>query len=247
MRRPTRSSMATLAPVAVIAAALAACAVNMGGGKAIPLVAMGLRVDPGTTAAAVASSLSAAEADVAIVTGAIPDSAWLAEVGAPRGLTVSGPAGSGDMAMGFLAGEPLGDTTLALTYDGGEFILHDALYAPEEDRLLDLMVFQLEDPAAVRPAIGALLRYMATDVDNSAAVLIGVAVPTAAVGDSVARMLSPAYFDALRCEPGLAPASARAGIRLFFGPEARMYCEDAGTEDPGIGDVIRARLVMGRR
>lgn len=246
MRRPTRSSMATLAPVAVITAALAACAVNVGGGKEIPFVAMGLRVDPGTTAATVAASLSAAEADVAIVTGAM-DSAWLAEVGAPRGLTVSGPAASGGLAMGFLAGKPLGDTTLVLSFDGGGLTLHDALYAPEKDRLLDLMVFRLDDPATVRPAIGALLRYMATDVDNSAAVLIGVAVPTAAVGDSVARMLSPAYFDALRCEPGLAPPPAREGLRLFFGPEARMYCDDAGTESPGIGDVIRARLVMGRR
>ncbi len=246
MRRPTHSSMATLA-LTTIAVALTACAVNVGGGKEIPFVAMGLHVDPGTSAGNVAASLSAAEADVAIVTGAIPDSAWLAEVGAPRGLTVSGPAGDGDVAMGFLAGEPLGDTTLALRYTGGHITLHDALYAPEEDRYLDLMVFRLDDPATVRPAIGALLRYMATDVDNNAAVLIGVVVPTAAVGDSVARMLSPAYFDALRCEPGLAPPSERVGIRLFYGPEARVYCQDAGTESPGIGDVIRARLVMGRR
>lgn len=237
----------TIPTLTAMAVALTACAVNVGGGKEIPFVAMGLRVDAGTNAEAVAASLNAAEADVAIVTGAIPDSTWLADVGAPRGLTVSGPAESGDLGMGFLAGKPVGDTTVVLSYDAGELTLHDALYAPEEGRLLDLMVFRLDDPATVRPAIGALLRYMATDVDNSATVLIGVAVPSAAVGDSVARMLSPAYFDALRCEPGLAAPSERAGIRLFYGPEARVYCEDAGTESPGIGDVIRARLVMGRR
>ena len=64
--------------------------------------------------------------------------------------------------------------------------------------------------AAARPAVGALLRYMATDVMNSAAVVLAVATPTPAVADSVRRMLSPAYVDALRCGTGL-----EAGFTLY--------------------------------
>lgn len=225
---------------------LAACAVNVGGVKDIPLVAVALRPGPDAEPAAVAASLRAAEADVALIAGSV-DSAWLAAVGSAAGLTLTGPGGDGSLALAFLGGEPLGDTTVVLPYDGGQLSVHDALYEVDDERYLDLMAFQVTDPAAARPALGALLEYMATDVMNSAAVLIAVAVPSPAAGDSVARMLSPAYFDALRCEPGLAPGSAREGIRLFYGPEARVYCRDAGTESPGIGDLVRAALTLGRR
>ena len=225
---------------------LTACAVNMGAPKDIPMVAVALRPAPDATPSAVAASLNAAQADAALIAGSV-DSAWLAAVGSATGLTVSGPADDDGLAMAFLAGEPLGDTTVVLPYADGRLTVHDALYEVDDDRFLDLMVFRLEDPASARAAIGALTEYMATDVMNAAAVIIAVAVPTPAVGDSVARMLSPAYFDALRCEPGLAAGSDREGIRLFYGPEARVYCRDAGTESPGIGDLVRAALTLGRR
>ena len=60
-------------------------------------------------------------------------------------------------------------------------------------------------------------------------------------------VLTPGFFDALRCEPGLSPAADRAGVRLFYGPEARIYCESASTGDPAGADLVRADLIMGRR
>jgi hypothetical protein len=229
---------------------LTACAVNMGGPRNIDLSTVALRTAPAAAAEDVAAALLRVSADVALV-AARGDSAWFARVAALTGLTVSGPAGAGDLSIGFLAGEPVGDTTLTLSYDGGSFTVHDALYEVADERYLDLMAFRVDDAAAARPAIGALLRYMATDVMNSAAVVMAVAVPTAAVGDSVARMLTPAYYDALRCETGPAPAEDRAedraAIRLFYGPEARIFCRAAAAERPEAGDLVRASLVLGRR
>lgn len=224
---------------------LTACSANMGGPKDIPLTTVAVRAADGTSSASVAATITATT-DVALV-AASADSAWFAALGEAVDRTVSGPALTGDLALGFLGDEPLGDTTLVLSFDGGSLTVHDALYEPEEDRFLDLLAFRIDDPATTRPAMEALVEYVASDVMNSAAVLMAVAVPTAAVGDSVARMLSPAYFDALRCEPGLTPPSARAGIRLFYGPEARVYCRTAGAEDGAIGDVVRASLILGRR
>jgi hypothetical protein len=217
----------------------------MGGSRDIPFVAVALRADPGAAPDAVAASLTAAEADAALVAGPV-DSTWLAAAATAAGLTVSGPAASDDLTMAFLGGEPLGDTTVVLPWDGGQITVHDALYEVREERYLDLMIFRLDDGTAARPAVGALLEYMATDVMNSAAVLLAVATPTPAVADSVGRMLSPAYFDALRCGADLQPADG-AGVRLFYGPEARVYCRDAGTESPGIGPLVRATLTLGRR
>lgn len=238
--------MRPLSLLAALTLIAAACAMNVGGQRDIDLSAVALRAAPDAAPADVAGSLVAADADVALITGTM-DSAWLAAVAQSTGLTVSGPAASGDLTMAFLAGEPLGDTTVVLSHEHGRLTIHDALYEVRKERYLDLMVLRLDDPAAARSAIGALLQYMATDVMNAAAVVMAVHVPSAAAGDSVARMLSPAYFDAIRCEPGLAPPSDRAGIRLFYGPEARAYCRSASVDAQTIGDVTRARLTLGRR
>jgi hypothetical protein len=163
-------------------------------------------------------------------------------------MTLSGPGDlGGGMGVGFLGPEALGDTTIELTYSGGAFTVHDALYDVGKERFLDLLAFRVERPDDARPRIAALLEYVATDVMPSSAVLFAVAVPTAAVGDSVARMLSPGYYDALRCESGLAGSAARDGLRFFYGPEARIYCRSAAVEGRDFGPWIRADLVMGRR
>lgn len=230
--------------VAALTLGVTACAVNLGGPKDIPVSAVALRAAANAGPDAVAAALT--ETDAALVTGPV-DSTWLASVAQATGLTLTRPATVNGVTMAFLAGEPLGDTTVVLSYDRGSVTVHDALYELDDDRFLDLMIFQLDDPAAARPAVRALVEYMATDVDNSAAVVVAAAVPSAAAGDSVGRLLSPAYFDALRCEPGLAAPADRAGIRLFYGPEARVYCRAASAEAPEIGDVVRADLVLGRR
>ncbi|MDX1673351.1 MAG: hypothetical protein R3314_01015 [Longimicrobiales bacterium] len=237
-----RQSLSLLA----VTLALTACALNMGRPRPIDLSAVAVRVVPDLEPDALAEALLSADPDVALVTGAV-DSAWLDTVAEFTGLTVSGPANVGDGAMAFLGGEPVGDTTIVLTYDGGALTLHDALYRVAEERFLDLLIFRVADAATVRPAIRALVRYMATDVMNSAAVVMAVEVPSSAAGDSVARMLSPAYYDAVRCEPGVAAPAVRAGIRLFYGPDARVYCRSATTETRSVGDWIGADLVLGRR
>lgn len=238
--------MRRLLPSLVITLGVTACAVNVGAVPEIPISAVALRAATGTDAGAVSTLIGDAAADVALVVGP-PDTAWLAEIAEATGLTASGPAVAGDLGLGFLAGEPVGDTTVVLPYEGGSLTVRDALYDLAERRYLDLLAFRIDDAAAARQEIGVLVEYMATEVMNSAAVIMAVAVPTAAVGDSVARLLSPAYYDALRCEPGLASRGDREGVRLFYGPEARIFCSAATVSDPSIGDVIRTSLVLGRR
>lgn len=236
----------TLTLTAALGAAATACAVSLGGARDIELATLAIEVAPGADPAAAAAAVDEASPDMALV-AAGADSAWFAELARITGLPLSGPGADGDLGLAFLGDEPVGDTTLTLAYDGGALRVHDALYEMRGDRFLDLMAYRLDGPAAVRPAIRALLEYMATDVMNSAAVVMAVVVPTAAVGDSVRRMLSPAYFDALRCEPGLAAPGDRAGIRLFYGPEARVYCRSAEAGDGPAGSMVRAELVLGRR
>lgn len=233
-------------PILLVVLSLGACAVNLGGPKAIDMPTVALRAEADAAPASVAGALDEAGARVAFIAAARDDS-WFDSVAARAELELSGPADMGDLALAFLGPEPLGDTTLTLPYDGGELTIHDALYEIEEDRLLDLLAFRIEGAGEVRSAVASLLEYVATDVNNSAAVVLAALVPTAAAGDSVARMLSPAYFDAVRCEPGTAPAPLREGIRLFYGPEARMYCAGASAEESAVGAWIRAELIMGRR
>ena len=237
--------MKRLLSLMALTGALGACALNLGGPRDIPVSAAALRLGPDADANAVAEALRSASVDAALVAGAV-DSAWLASVAEATGLTLSGPGAAGDLSLAFLGDEPLGDTTVVLPFTGGSLVVHDALYRPGKERLLDLMIFRLDHAEQARPAITALLEYMATDVSNAAAVVIAVAVPSAAIGDTVRRMLSPAYFDALRCEPGLTPPGDRDGIRLFYGPEARVYCRSAAVE-ASVGEGVRAELTIGRR
>lgn len=239
--------MRRLLPSLALAIGLTACAVSLSGPRDIPISAVAIRAPAGVGADAVSALVSDTVTEVALVS-APADSAWFAGVAGATGLTLNGPADLGETRVGFLAiEEPVGDTTVVLSWDGGTLNVRDALYEVEEGRYLDLLAFRIEDAATARPAVTAFMEYMATDVMNSAAVLMAVAVPSAAVGDSVGRMLSPAYFDALRCEPGLTPRSEREGVRLFYGPEARVYCTSAAASDGAAGDVVRANLVLGRR
>lgn len=232
------------APVAALA--LAACAAGLGRVPDIEVSTVAVRATQGAAASDVAARLMDAGARFALVASPA-DSAWFAEVAGATSMNLSGPADAGDLRIGFLGDEPAGDTTVVLSWDGGSLVVRDALYEVREDRFLDLLAFRVADGASARAATAALVQYMATDVMNSAAVVMAVAVPSAAVGDSVARFLSPAYFDALRCEPGLAAPSERAGLRLFYGPEARVYCRSATAEAGSTGDMVRAELVLGRR
>ncbi len=231
----------------VLALALAGCAVRLGGPRTVVLRTTGLYADGGVSAVAAGQWLSAAAIDVALV-AAHRDTAWFEEAADSAGLHVSGPGRVDGLYLGFLAMEPLGDTTIALEYDDGNFVLHDALYQVGEDRLLDLLAFSVDDGVPARPLIRSLLRYVATDVGATAAVVIGVAAESEAAGDSVAAMLSPAFTDVRRCMAPEARDTARTvgpNMRLFFGPEARLACQHAEPVE-GPGTPALAELVMSR-
>lgn len=232
-------------PTALAALALSACALNLGGPKEIDVPTAAVRVEGGTDAATVASALRGAEIRAAVVASPADDS-WFETLGSAASLYLSGPGEMAGLRMAFLTdAEAVGDTTIDLTYEGGTFTVHDALYEVEKNRLLDILAFRMDDANSVQAALGAFLEYVATDVSNEAAVVIAVAVPSAAIGDRVARMLSPGFYDARLCGGGSAPNGEE--IRLFYGPEARMFCTGSATEDLADGELVRARLTMGRR
>lgn len=231
--------------VVFLAFGLTACAVGMSGPDDVPLSTVALRVEPGTSGTVALAALQEVNADVALV-AARADSAWLAWLAGAAGLHLSGPARAGDLSLALMAGEALGDTTIVLEYDGGgSFTVQDALYELGENHYLDLMAFRVDADDAIDPLITRLLGYIATDVDPTAALVMAVAVPNATVGDSVADLLGPGYFDAFRCAGGDRPEAVAAGVRLFFGPERRIRCGDASGAVVPAGLRVHAELVAG--
>ena len=220
----------------------AACAAGMGGPKDVSLSTVALRVDPGSSPAAAAAALNDVDARVALV-AAEADSAWFAAVADAADLHLSGPT-RGGLSLALMAMEPVGDTVLDLAYEGGTITMVDALYELDDDHFLDLMAFQVAAEDPVQPLVTRLLRYIATDVPASAGVILAIAVPDAATGDHIARLLSPGLFDALRCG-GEGDAAESGSIRLFYGPEARVRCGDAATGRVGAGTRVHAELVAG--
>jgi hypothetical protein len=151
------------------------------------------------------------------------------------------------MSLAFLAGKPVGDTTLALPLEGGgSVVVHDALYRVDKRRHLDLLALRIQSNAEVRPAVQALLRYVATDVMSDAAVVLAIDVPDAATGESVAALLDPAFLDARTCLPEELRGGAQvSGMRLFYGPEARLRCESARLLGDKSAPVV-ANLIVDR-
>lgn len=237
--------MTRIAVAAVAALLLAGCAAGMGGPSDLDMPTAAIHAGPEANPADVAAAVRASGARATFI-AAPQDSSWFAALAGATDLHLSGPAPTGDLRMAFLAPEPLGDTTHTLDYEDGSLTIQDALYEIRDERFLDLIAFQIDEETPVGDAVAALLAYVATDVDNVAAVVMAAAVPDAETGDRVARMLGPAYFDAFRCD-GAAAAPTGSHIRLFYGPSARMFCEGVRIETLAAGDLIHADLVMGRR
>ncbi len=230
----------------LVALSLAGCAANFGAPKDIAVPTVAVRAAAGASSADVAAVLRDGSPKAAFLLGPT-DSTWLASVAESTGLTLSGPANAGGTGLSFLAMKPVGDTIIDLEYTGGTYTVLDALYEIGDKRYLDLLSFRVDDGAHARAIIASLLQYVGTDVDPTAAVVMTVAVPTPAVGDSVARMLTPGFYDVLGCGDREVPSSASDGMRVFYGPEARVYCRSASAEQTGIGTVVHARLIAGRR
>lgn len=225
---------------------LAGCASNMGAPREIPTPTVALQAEPGTRAEDVAHALRDARARAVFLT-ADQDDAWFSAVAAAANLHVTGPATAGAMRTAFLAPEPVGDTIHTLQYDDASLTLLDALFEIDDERFLDMIAVRIQEGDAVRPLVAALLRYIATDVGNDAALVMAVTVPNDVVGDSVARMLSPAYSDARRCGDAEAAGTVGERVRLFYGPVARIFCTESLARNTALGDWLQARLVMGRR
>jgi hypothetical protein len=228
-----------------LAVATTACAVRMGRSGPVPYAVLAAYEPADAAPEAVAARITASGAQLTLL-AVRADSAWFRAVARRTGLTLSGPGDADSVFLGFLAYEPLGDTTIVLDYDGGRFTLHDALYQVGENRALDLMALRIRDASVARPMVRRLLRYLATDVDATSAVVIGVAADTEAAADSAATMLAPAFTDARRCMDRPDRDAARmdgSHLRLFYGPEARLGCDAARPLDAP-GAPVLAHLVV---
>ncbi|HEX7050349.1 MAG TPA: hypothetical protein VF188_09125 [Longimicrobiales bacterium] len=228
---------------------MAGCAIRLGGPGPVEYRTVALNADSHVTPEEVAAWIRRTGANLVLL-AADADSAWFDEVARRSELALSGPGRAGAVAFAFLAGKPVGDTTVALPLDGGgRVVVHDALYQIDENRFLDLLALRIDHQRQVVDAVRALLDYVATDVASTAAVVLAVDVPDGAVGDSVSALLNPAFLDARAClEDGDGAARSGpgpTGMRLFYGPEARMRCDEA-ERLAGADSPLVARLIVGR-
>lgn len=230
---------------AALALGLAACAVRLGGPKPVEYRTIALNVGSQAGPAEVAGWIQRSDANLVLLAAAA-DSAWFGEVARRTRLKLSGPGAAGPVSFAFLASEPVGDTTVALPLAaGGEVAVHDALYRVDKRRYLDLLAVRIPSSAPPREAVKSLLEYVATDVMTDAAVVLAVDVADAAAGDSVAALIAPAFRDVRTClgrGEGGAEGGGAVGMRLFFGPEAKLRCEDA--RPLGAGGPLLARLIL---
>ena len=225
--------------------ALTGCAVRLGGPKPLEYRTLAFSVAPQSGAEEVAGWIRQADANLVLLAAAA-DSAWFGEVARQSKLNLSGPGSAGTISYGFLAGEPVGDTTLVLPLEGGgEITLHDALYKVDDRRYLDLLAVRVPENVPPRAAVTELLEYIATDVMQESAVVLALDTPDSATGDAMATLLRPAFRDARACLPDADNGAASApGMRLFFGPATKLTCE--GARPLGVGGPLVARLILRR-
>jgi hypothetical protein len=237
--------MKRMVAVGVSLVLLAGCAATYGQPKPIPYSALALAVPAGARADSVAGLVRGTSAGLVLL-AAHADSAWFSNVARASGLRLSGPTRTPPgLRMAFLAGKPVGDTTLTLPVSGGRpVLLHDALYGPRKNRHLDLMMMQVDSGTSASGAAGALLKYVATDVMQNAPMVLGLLAPNTAVADSVARLIRAVYADVRDCDGSTAEAAAAAPVRVLYGPSTQIYCDTARLVS-GVGTPVLARITLG--
>ena len=226
--------------VALILLLAAGCASGLGNRDPITRTALAWRVQPGTTAEQAGDFVKQGAYTFALIAAA-QDSAWFATAAQRAGLETTRPGSVGDMRYAFLGPKAVGDTTHTVQVQGGgRLLLHDALFRME-NRLIDLMLVRFDSVADLRSGVRALLGYRGSDVGNTSVVLLAIETPSQAFGDSIASRLRGVFYgDTRECANGQDGAS---GIRLFYGPEARVRCESAQIRTEN-GIAISARFVM---
>lgn len=206
---------------------LGGCAVRLGGPGPVEYRTVALSTGHGIAPDEVARWIRDADANVVLLSAAA-DSAWFDAVARQTRMKLSGPGRAGASSLAFLAGDAVGDTTVALSLPGGdEVIVHDALYEIDRYRHLDLIALRVDPGQDVRDVVRTLLGYVATDVMPSAVTVLAIDVPSAEVGDSIATLLDPAFQDVNRCLARGTDPSRGPGMRLFYGPQARIRCDTA--------------------
>lgn len=232
---------ALLVPIAISAAA---CAVRLGGPSPEEYDIAALSEPLNADAGSVAERITASGADIVLMAAERQDSAWFAYVAASARLGLSGPGATTGRGYAFMTNlEILGDTSLVLPVDGGGRVhMHDALYRIDENRYMDLMLVRLEGPD-LRSSVRTLLNYIATDVPADAALILAFDGPTQAVADSAATMVRATVAAASDCRDD--DSIAQPGVRLLYGPSARVRCLSARNL-PGTVPGIVARLEVGR-
>ncbi len=231
----------------LLAAATAGCAAGgYGGGSPLEYRAVALNVPAGASADSVAAVVRQAAADLALVV-APADSSWFMTAARAANLHLSGPTRGDHVRLGFLAMKPTGDTTLTLSLPGGKtMLLHDALYQPRKNRYVDLMLARVDSGAGAQDVAHALLTYAATDVMQNAGVILGMMTRPQAVEDSVAGLIRAVFVDLRQCA-GTTGTAANAGpIRIFYGPETNIRCDDARLL-PHAGAPVYAHFTLGAK
>lgn len=243
--------MISIRSVVAVALAIlvAGCAVRLGGPDPEEYRTLALRTSADLPPDRVAGLIRGAGADVVLLS-AEADSAWMADVAEQTDLVLSGPGPAGPVSLAFLAGEPVGDTTVALPIEGrgAQLVVHDALYEIDERRRLDLLVTRIDRSVDARAAVRALMGYVATDVLAEAAVVLAIDAGGPDRAERIGELVRPALMDARDCAAGPEedePASVRSDMLLFYGPELRIRCESAEVRQAP-GRPLLARLVVRR-
>lgn len=223
--------MVILVPLALLAAS--ACALRLGGPGPETYSAVAIRAESGASAAAIATQLRDAGAQLVLLSAA-QDSAWFASVASAAGLALSGPGETSGRGLAFMTNlELLGDTSLVLEVPGGGNVhMHDALYEVDEDRNIDLMFVRFDGPD-LRAAVRTLLGYIATDVGASAALLLAVDAATPQAADSATVLVRATLGNAAECGD-IAAAATTSRVRLLYGPSARLTCLSAQALPNGV-------------
>ncbi len=232
--------------------AIGGCAVRLGGRGPVAYDTVAIQFEPGVSVNDAAARLRELGTDLALI--ATPnDSSWVRQLAQQLALPSSRPGRAGDLTLAFLGLKPLGDTTLIINPKGGGTIrVHDALYnvdnvkkPTDESRKLDLMTVVIEPGTNTRSAVDTLLKYLASDVGATAAVILAVHAPTAAVGDTIAALTQAYIADAWECTDNFKRNATRPTLtmRLFYFPQLRVRCESARVLDTANRPVV-ARFIV---
>lgn len=221
--------------VFLLSVAAAGCASGLGGGGDYERDVLAWDVPANVTAEQLGGRLQQAGYEYAMIS-APQDSAWFAAAATTAGLQSTRPGRIGDSRYAFFGPKPVGDTTHTVQVQGGGRIqLHDALYRIDKNRLFDIILARFDSVNNLSNGVRALLGYVGSDVSGTAGLLLGIEMPDAQVGDSIAVLMRAYLTDARECAGRT--ATTTPVIRVFYGPRARLACQRAEVLNEANGPI----------